>query len=412
MQQPTVLIIGGGAAGLCAAIAAAREGAAVTVVEASPRVGRKVLVSGNGRCNLSNIHAAPGAFNRPEFVQPVLDEYPCERIRSFFGGLGLLTFADDEGRVYPVTNAAASVLDVLRLECAHLGVDVRCTVEVLAVSPAAGAAGPQVATREGETFSADALIVTTGGGSDLLASTGHGSVERRPVLGPLRTATDPIRGLSGVRVRCAASLLAAGDGAGSPAVLATERGELLFRDYGVSGIMVFDLSRVLEPNCVISIDLFPDTELADLRELLVRRCQDLSWRSAETFFTGMLHERLARAVLRAAGVGPHTPPDRLPLERLAALLKDFRLDVLGMGHVAQAQVTRGGAAVDDFDATTMESRRVPGIFAAGEVLDVDGRSGGFNLHWAWASGIVAGESAARAAVERRSGEGGPGRGSA
>ena len=401
MRQSRVLIIGGGAAGLCAAIASARLGAAVTLLEAEARVGRKILASGNGRCNLTNLSVSPSAFNHPDYVEPVLGRYSCEAIRAFFGELGLLTRAGDEGRVYPVTNAAGSVLDVLRLECERLGVDVRCGFEVTRIAEEPGSAGFEVFSRDGESVRGEAAIVTTGGGGEHLADLGLEMVERIAVLGPLRTDAEPIRGLSGVRVRCAATILvgAAGDNTGG-GVAATERGELLFRDYGVSGIMVFDLSRYLEEGSVLSIDLFPDTNAQELQSILSQRCATLSWRTAETFFAGMLHDRVARAILRAAGVGSDTPGEKLPQARLAALLKNFRLRVLGMGDARQAQVTRGGAAVEEFDADTMASRRIDGLFAAGEVLDIDGRSGGFNLHWAWASGIVAGEGAAQAAISR------------
>ncbi|MDZ4063386.1 MAG: aminoacetone oxidase family FAD-binding enzyme, partial [Coriobacteriia bacterium] len=332
MRKPSVLIVGGGAAGLTAAIAAARLGAAVTILEAGARVGRKILESGNGRCNLSNLSASPPAYNRPDFVEPVLGAYPCEAIRSFFGEMGLLTRADDEGRVYPVTNTAGSVLDVLRLECAHFGVETRCGFEVARVAEEPGSGGFEVFAADGETVRAEAVVVATGGGDALLAGLGHEMVEGVPVLGPMRTETEPIRGLSGVRVRCAATLVAGVDdeGAGGIAV-ATERGELLFRDYGVSGIMVFDLSRYLEPGCVISIDLFPDIAPPELQMMIEQRRADLPWRTAETFFAGMLHDRVARAVLRAAGIGLNTPVERLPAAGVAALLKDFRLRVLGMG---------------------------------------------------------------------------------
>lgn len=400
MQRPRVLIIGGGAAGLSAAITSARLGVTVTVLEAGARAGRKILASGNGRCNLTNLSASPQAFNNPGFVEPVLGSYSCEAIRSFFGEMGLLTWADDEGRVYPVTNAAGSVLEVLRLECVHLGVEVRCDFEIGRVAEAPDSTGFEASSVGGETVRGDSVVVTTGGGGALLADIGHARVERVPVLGPVRTETGPIRGLSGVRVRCAATLLArAHDGLGGEPVT-TERGELLFRDYGVSGIMVFDLSRYLDDGCVISIDLFPEVAARDLEAMIAQRCVDLPWRDADTFFAGMLHDRVARAILRAAGIDPHTPVKELPQDRLAALLKDFRLDVTGMGDAAQTQVTRGGASVEEFDPETMGSRLVDGLFAAGEVLDVDGRSGGYNLHWAWASGIVAGEGAARSAIER------------
>jgi len=398
MGQSNVLIIGGGAAGLTAAIASARLGATVTVLERGTRVGKKVLESGNGRCNLTNLSVSPSAYNHPDFVEPVVAAYPYEAIHTFFSQLGLLTRADDEGRVYPLTNAASSVLEVLRLECAHLGVEVRCGFAVRHLSVKPGAAGFQVLSQDGEELCARSVVVTTGGGGSLLGDVGHQLVERVPVLGPIRTDTGLIRGLSGVRVRCKATLLAgvSDDGTGGD-VVATERGELLFRDYGVSGIMIFDLSRHLRDGCALSIDLFPDLSQSQLQTMLEQRRADLPWRSAETFFVGMLHDRVARAVLRAAGIDPNISAEKLSGPRLAAVLKDLRLAVVGMADGRKAQVTRGGASVAQFDPDTMASRVVDGLFAAGEVLDIDGRSGGFNLHWAWASGIVAGQVAARVA---------------
>jgi hypothetical protein len=350
-------------------------------------VGRKILASGNGRCNLTNLAVAPESYNTPAFVAPTLAAVPCEGVRAFFDGLGLLTYADDEGRVYPVTNAANSVLDVLRLECRHLGVEERCDFPVERIRSDGEALA--VFESEGEGVDADAVIVATGGGASLLADLGHTQTPYAPALVPLVTETGPIRGLSGVRVRCAASLL---DAAGEP--MATERGELLFRDYGVSGIMILDLSRFYTEASTLIIDFFPDTDPAEMVQLLADRRDTLGWRAAGEFFDGMLHTRVAKAVRRAVDVAPDAPASALDSAALALLVKGFRLRVTGLGDPAQAQVTRGGAAVEEFDAATLESRLVHGVYAAGEVLDVDGRCGGFNLHWAWASGIVAGEAAA------------------
>ncbi|MHB1341160.1 MAG: BaiN/RdsA family NAD(P)/FAD-dependent oxidoreductase [Coriobacteriia bacterium] len=403
MQRSDVVIIGGGASGLSAAIAAARLGARVALLEAGPRVGKKILVSGNGRCNLTNLAASSEAYNHPDLVGPILGRYTCGTIRSFFGDMGLLTQSDDEGRVYPATNAASSVLDVLRLECEYLGIDVRCEFEVAHVFKAPDSDGFEVSSTAGERLRADTVVVAAGGGDTLLEGLGHTLVDGGPVLGPVKTDAAPIRGLSGVRVRCTATLLVDTDADGlGGRVITSERGELLFRDYGVSGIMVFDLSRYLRDGCVISIDFFPDVSQPDLKTMIEGRCETLSWRTAETIFAGMLHDRVARAILREAGVSANSSAASLPHERVASLLKDFRLKVLGMADVRQAQVTRGGASVVEFDPRTMASRRMNGLFAAGEVLDIDGRSGGFNLHWAWASGIVAGEGAARAAIDRGS----------
>jgi hypothetical protein len=181
--------------------------------------------------------------------------------------------------------------------------------------------------------------------------------------------------------------------------VASERGELLFRDYGVSGIMILDLSRVALPGLTLSLDFFPDIDPAGMERLLSERIDRLGWRSAGTFYSGMLHTRIAQAVLRVAEVPLDTPATSLDAPALARLLKDFSLPITGTGDPAQAQVTRGGARLDGFDPATMESRLAPGVFAAGEVLDVDGRCGGFNLHWAWTSGIVAGRGAAARAAE-------------
>ncbi len=408
--MPHIAIIGAGAAGLTAAIAAARSGARVTLLEAGPRVGRKILASGNGRCNLSNTAIAPSTYNHPDFVAPVLAAYDVAHILEFFSGLGLTTYADDEGRIYPTSNAANSVLDVLRLECAHLGVEEQLGFEVTGIerrgsllhiqtgeAEAAESAKTAEAAASTQPVVADAIVIATGGGTSLLTTLGHHAVPFVPVLCPIRTRTDAIRRLSGIRVRCAATLLDGDRSDASP--IATERGELLFRDYGVSGIMIFDLSRELDCGCVLSIDFFPDTSAEDLRTHLLQRAENLSWRPAETFLDGMLHHTVAQALLAAAGIERTTFVTPQAAESLARLAKDFRLEVTGRREPKQAQVTRGGAAVDGFDPATLESRLAPGIFAAGEALDVDGRCGGYNLHWAWASGLVAGAAAAEAARE-------------
>ena len=370
-----VLIVGGGAGGLAAAVAAGAAGAQVTILEKANRVGKKLLRTGNGRCNLTNLRVSPAGYNCPEFVSPLLAETDCAALRTFFASLGLWTVSDPEGRVYPRSDAAASVLDVLRLGCARAGVQEICSTEVtgLRITQKGYAAD----TREHGAFSADRLIVSTGGGTALLRSLGHALTPFSPVLCPLRTDTAPTRGLSGLRVKCRASLRR------GRAVLVEESGEILFRDFGVSGILALDLSRYAKKGDTLSLDLLP--ELTE-EELCLRLEQQRSLSRPEgELLTGIFQRRVAEALIRSAG-----STDSAALSRR---IKDFCLTVEGPGDVQNAQVTRGGAAVEGFDPLTLESRLHPGLYAVGEALDVDGRCGGYNLHWAFASGLAAGRSA-------------------
>ncbi len=374
MSRRHIVIVGGGAGGLAAAVTAARLGARVTLLERADRVGKKILQTGNGRCNLSNAAVAPAAYNAPDFTAPVLSQIGCEEIRAFFAALGLLTYQDAEGRIYPISDAASSVLDVLRLSCEESGVRTLCGFDAAQIQP-----DGTVRAADGRAVSGDVLLVATGGGTGLLQSAGHSLVPSSPVLCPLKTDTAPIRGLSGLRAKCAVTLLHGG------APLRTLRGELLFRDYGVSGIVIFDLSRHARPGDALSLDFMPDIPLGELCKLLSARKTAHPSRSGDAFLTGMFHSRISAALLRIAdGDAP---------ERLAQTIKGLRLTVQGCGDRKQAQVTRGGAALAEFDPVTLRSRLHPTLYAAGEALDIDGACGGYNLHWAFASGILAARSA-------------------
>lgn len=372
-----VLVIGGGAGGLAAAVAAAGAGAEVTILEKNNRVGKKLLRTGNGRCNLTNRNVSPEGYNHPDFVRRLLEKTGCGEVLDFFSGLGLWTVSDGEGRVYPRSDTASSVLDVLRLAASERGVRELCSTEVTAVRPERDG-GFVVSTREKGDLASEKVIVATGGGTALLNPLGYRCVPFEPVLCPLRTDTGPVRGLTGLRVRCRAGLLRDGE------EVFAENGEILFRDFGVSGILALDLSRYARPGDTLTLDLTPELVEEDLCSRLSERI--FPGRDGREMLTGIFHRRVGEALQRIAG-GTDAPA-------LAGAIKDLRMTVLGPGDTANAQVTRGGAAVEQFDPQTLESSRTPGLYCVGEALDIDGRCGGYNLHWAFASGLAAGRSAA------------------
>lgn len=382
MEHCHVAIIGGGGAGLAAAVASSEAGASTVILEKNGRVGKKLLTTGNGRCNMTNLAVSPNGYSQPGFVAGILSRFGCGELRGHFEKLGLWSRADAEGRVYPISDSSASVLDVLRRACAERGATERCGFEAVSVSASDG--GFVVASRSGDAIGADAVIVATGGGATLLSQAGHPIVPFSPVLCPLATDIATIRGLSGLRRRCRATLTRGGT------VLAEETGEVLFRDYGVSGITVFDLSRFASSGDELYLDLMPDMDEALLSLRLAERASNHpDWAGAE-FLTGIFHKRVAQAILKAAGAAD---PDSL-----CRAIKHFRLQVTGTGDEKQAQVTRGGADISGFSPLTLESMLSAGLYAAGETLDIDGRCGGYNLHWAFASGFTAGEHAAGRSV--------------
>ncbi len=394
-----VIVVGGGAAGLAAAVSAAQAGSDVTILEAGKRVGQKILKTGNGRCNLTNTQVSAADYHETFYAAPLIEAYPADRVLDFFDDLGLLTVEEEDGRVYPLSNSANTVLDVLRNACARLGVKVQCEHEVKSIASIDN--GYEIACSNESSFSARRVIVATGGGQDLLSCLGHTIEPMQPVLCSLATDTKPLRGLSGVRVHAKVSAYES-EGAEEP--YAWLFGEVLFRDYGLSGIVIFDMSREVDEGDYLSLDFLPQVALEDCVEWIVATYREMSACAREhgtaeptysDLFCGVFHKRLNEALLRMAQVKPSAPADAAKLPAVVAVAKDFRVQVLGVGDASKAQVTRGGVAIDEFDPHTLESRLCPGVFAAGETLSIDGRCGGFNLHWAWASGIATGIEAAR-----------------
>lgn len=425
-----VLVVGGGASGLIAALAAARAGAeGVCVLEAGPRPGRSVLASGNGRCNLTNealgarwvpggatpFLAGPGAaevgrepgpawdqYNDPAFVRAAMGDDPLSEVLGLFRGLGVLCLPDEEGRVFPASRCASSVLGPLLAELDARGVTLARGAQVQDV-----AATPEgdwdVALADGRRVRAPRVVWAAGGGSaDALARACGARVEpSRPVLAPLACAGGA-QGLDGVRAACVASLMR--PDAGGRTLVARERGEVLFRPYGVSGIAVFDLSRHARAGDVLSLDVTPGAsqgqaragELAELVEarLAAARTRPDAGAARLSALDGACNPKLGRHVMaRLAGADGMRD---VRAEDVLHALSHMELEVTGVADAAHAQVTRGGLSTAEVSPATMGLLRAPGLFACGEALDVDAACGGFNLSWAWVSGTRAGRAAAGA----------------
>lgn len=482
-RKTTVAVIGGGAAGMMAAIEAARAGAIVTLIEKNPQLGKKLATTGNGRCNYTNLDMSDrigGKFRgfHPEFAEAALDVLPPEAVLDWFRAIGV------EPRfrgsyVYPNSDQASAVVDALREELHRLSVKVHYNAEVKSVQridtdtefSTAKASVPGKAASASEmrekmdagyfmiqctdaVVKADRVILTAGSkaapktgsngdGYFIARKLGHTIVPYVPALCGIRCAGDAFRALAGIRTEAALELSVDGR------CVDREVGELQLVDYGISGIPVFQLSRYAAyalqegKKAAVYINFLPEfTEAGaavrnskrassasgistievsaaknaqnaraevsccaanaeDPKDLAVQmyrqRQERLAGRKMESFFTGLLHQKLGQFLLRMASVRPELPVAELSekqLRSLASLSVRFKAECVEMNGFLQAQVVAGGVDTTEVDPCTMASRLVPGLYFAGEVLDIDGICGGYNLQWAWASGFVAGRHAA------------------
>ena len=401
-----VIVLGGGAAGLAAAIAAASCGDRVTVLERMDRVGKKLLATGNGRCNLMNTGSLRYPGGAP-LAEAVLARCGVKEQTAFWRELGLCLREEESGRVYPASGQASTVLDALRFGLERLGVEVRTEANVTALERT----GKRWTLRtEHMEYVCDRVILAAGGkaqpklGSNgsayaMLTAQGHTLTPLFPALTQIETDTAPIRGLSGIRIRCGIAVERNGK------LLHREQGELLFADYGVSGVCTMQCARWARKGDRLHLDLLKglglDRETTGTE--LLRRRENWQWEPAERLLSGWLVPRLAGCVLAAAGVetrnrGIGQLTDR-ELCRVTDLLQDLPLTVKGVKGFETAQVTAGGIAWQEFEPETLASRLVPGLHACGELLDVDGDCGGFNLMFAFGSGILAGKNGRKAPWE-------------
>lgn len=436
-----VVVIGGGAAGLASAIAAAQEvslhhcSLRIVVLEQGRRVGASIMRSGNGRCNFSHQSLDCDRYYNASFVKQAYSALGDERVSpvlAWFDDLGLIydELPGSDGMLFPVSRKANSVLDVLRRAIDEQGIEVCTGTEVVDlelahqafdVSEAASSSNFERAQRadrcssqgnprfsitmqyEDEqgvatrTISAQKVIVATGGLGEHFLARSLASVlpcvPRVSVLGPLATGAPssiPWQRLNGIRMNARLAI---------PVRSFVETGEVLFRDYGISGIVVFNASRYAQPGDVLLLDMVPSMELPEVEQLLIQRIKRFVSRDALGMFDGFLLPAVAEAVLCAAECDYRVPLSAGSVAHVARTLKAFPLEVKGLAEPRSAQVQRGGFEITSFDPHTLEAQGIPGLHIVGEALDIDGPCGGYNLHWAWTSGILAGRHAARAIVD-------------
>jgi predicted Rossmann fold flavoprotein len=404
-----VVIVGGGAAGLLAAITARRLGARVTVLERNPRIGKKILATGNGRCNYTNIEADISCYRgtNPDFARTALSSFTVEDTIRFFEKLGIEPKVEDGGKVFPMSEQASSFLDVFLYELKELAVNVVCDAYVKGIVKQKN--GFQLELDNGELYRGDRVIIATGGkampssgsdgsGYDLAKALGHRVTGVFPALVQLKLEGPFFKRIEGVKLVGTAEIIHQNQS------LAKDRGDILFANYGVSGPPILQISRqageLLQQGkeAILKISVIDSMSKEELLQKLQKRFRVGAKKPVDFSLVGFINKRLIPVVLMEAGINDlKRPAGSLSVqeqERIGDILTDWRFKIRGTKSWPSAQVTAGGIDTGEIDENTMESKLVKGVYFAGEIIDIDGLCGGFNLQWAWSSGYLAGQSAA------------------
>lgn len=395
---------------MMAAITARRLGAMVTILEKNPRVGKKILTTGNGRCNFTNVNADITCFSgqNPQFAHEALAIFTVNDTLKFFNKLGIQPKVEEMGKVFPMSDQASSILDVLLYELKALDVEIVTEANVLNIAPQKQ--GFILGLENGQTFRGDRVVIATGGkalpssgsdgkGYDLVIKLGHTMTNIFPALVQLMLEGSFFKRIEGVKFVGTAEIIHQGK------ALAQDRGDILFANYGVSGPPILQLSRIAgellhkgqEP--WLKITIIDTMSREELRKLLVTRFQTSAEKPLDFSLVGLINKRLIPVVLAETGFTdlkrPAASLSAPEQERICQILTDWRMKIRGTKGWTSAQVTAGGINTKEINPQTMESKLIPGLYLAGEVMDIDGKCGGFNLQWAWSSGYLAGQNAAR-----------------
>jgi predicted Rossmann fold flavoprotein len=409
MKKYDVCIIGGGAAGSMAAIWAGKRGCRVVLVEKNPAIGRKILATGNGRCNITNKFAKADNYHGApkKFVEAILNQFDQHETIKFFESLGLVLKEEDRGRMFPRTNQASSVVEALSFKIAEVGVDLMTDSEVKKITHQGD--GWKIDLADGSAIESQKLILTTGGkAAHFLGSSGDGLFWARQLghtivniyaaLVPVETEGESAKQVQGLKVEAKLSFYV------GEKLISSRSGDLLFTHFGISGPAVMSQAGEIAPyvfeNKAVTakIDFFPDRTSTELDKTVADILNLSGGKCVKNALAGVVPIRLVELILKTVGINIESKSaevskaDRL---KIVENLKAFEMAVTKLRPLKEAQVTRGGVSCEEINSTTLESKIVPNLYFAGEVVDVDGDSGGFNLQWAWSSGYVAGTSATK-----------------
>lgn len=399
-----IAVIGGGASGLMAAIAAAKNGADVTIYEKLNKVGKKILATGNGRCNYTNMNMSIDRYHGKniKIAENVMNIFDLNKTLNFFENLGIAPYVGDLGKVYPSSLQASSILDVLRYEAERLKIEEITDFEVLGLRKSKGTFS---IIGNDKTYEADKIILATGGkaspqlgtdgkGYEFVKAFGHKIIEPFPALVQLKLSGKYFKRITGIRLDGVVK------GLTDSKIIREDEGEILFTEYGISGPPILQISRkVIEElnkghKVYVSVDMFPHLSNVDLYELLSNRFNKISYKSTEDSLIGFINKKLISVVLLEAGFDDLNKKcgklNKKEIFKIVDILKEWKFEVTGHNTWQQAQCTAGGVDMSEVNQNTLESAKVKGLYLCGEILDVDGDCGGFNLQWAWSSGYTAG----------------------
>lgn len=402
-----IIVIGGGAAGMLAAISARNCGAEVTILERNNRIGKKILATGNGRCNYTNINLSINNYhgNNPKFPYSCLSKFGVDKTMDFFEQLGITPAIEESGKVFPLSFQSSSVLDVLRFELEDLGVEILTDTFAINIKKEKKFV---ITLKDGRKVHGDRVILTTGGnaapstGSDgngygLAGQLGHSTVEVFPGLVQLKLEGNFFNQVDGVKIIGTAGLYEKGK------LIKEDKGDILFTSYGISGPPILQLSRTaLEyfnegKDIELKVSIIDTRTQEELYDYLKYRFGFMPRKTIEIGLVGLINKRLILPILKKIELDKNNQIAHLTNEeirKLSTILTDLRFNIIGSKSWKDAQVTAGGVSTEEIDSSTMESKLVKGLYFAGEIMDIDGDCGGFNLQWAWSSGYVAGENAA------------------